>query len=389
MVQNYNNIIQYKSPVKYLAIALSGLLYLYSGMVNALDADKKLLQQMEQQQQQINVLQENLATLEDYIAGGSSSNNTSIGGYGELHYNAGDTDRIDFHRFVLYFTHDYTDSIRFISELELEHSLAGEGQPGEIELEQAYIEFDLNDQHKAKAGLFLVPVGILNEYHEPNTFYGVERNNVEKYIIPTTWWEAGAAISGKVNNSISYDAAIHSGLKADKLNIRSGRQKVANAVAKDGAVTGRLSFHINNNINIDTSVNYQHDLLQSSSNEAASALMHTVNTRLQYADFRFTALYAAWDIDGKAAQDNGKDKQVGWYLEPAYQLNYAWGIFARLSSYDLTAGNDNDSKVTQKDIGINYWPHEKVVLKADYAIEKTKATGEEEKTINLGVGYQF
>jgi hypothetical protein len=88
MVQNYNNIIRYKSPVKYLAVALSGLLYLYSGMVNALDADKKLLQQMGQQQQQINALQENLYTLEDYIAGGSSSNNTNIGGYGELHYNA-------------------------------------------------------------------------------------------------------------------------------------------------------------------------------------------------------------------------------------------------------------------------------------------------------------
>ncbi|OUR68170.1 porin, partial [Cycloclasticus sp. 46_83_sub15_T18] len=116
---------------------------------------------------------------------------TTIGGYGELHYNnlsgkggASDKDAIDFHRFVLFFGHEFSDDIRFFSELELEHSIAGDGKDGEVELEQAYIDFDLNDQHTARAGLFLLPVGIINETHEPPTFYGTERNPVEKNIIP-------------------------------------------------------------------------------------------------------------------------------------------------------------------------------------------------------------
>ena len=77
--------------------------------------------------------------------------NTHLGGYGELHYNnldnqldgGSDKKQMDFHRFVLYINHDYSDSIRLNTEFELEHSLAGEGKPGEVELEQAYIDFDL------------------------------------------------------------------------------------------------------------------------------------------------------------------------------------------------------------------------------------------------------
>ena len=83
--------------------------------------------------------------------------NTHLGGYGELHYNnldnqldgGSDKKQMDFHRFVLYINHDYSDSIRLNTEFELEHSLAGEGKPGEVELEQAYIDFDLNENHTA------------------------------------------------------------------------------------------------------------------------------------------------------------------------------------------------------------------------------------------------
>ena len=123
-------------------------------------------------------------------------NNTTIGGYGELHYQnrsvegGSHKEEVDFHRFVLFFGHEFTDNLRFFSELELEHSFIKDtddgSSGGEVELEQAYLEYDFNQSASAKAGLFLMPVGIINETHEPNTFYGVERNEVEKNIIPTT-----------------------------------------------------------------------------------------------------------------------------------------------------------------------------------------------------------
>ena len=97
--------------------------------------------------------------------------------------------QIDFHRWVLFLNHRFNDSITLYSELELEHSLSGDGKNGEVELEQAYLDFAFGKGLHAKAGLFLLPVGILNETHEPNTFFGVERNPIEKEMIPTTWWE--------------------------------------------------------------------------------------------------------------------------------------------------------------------------------------------------------
>ncbi|MEY8213312.1 MAG: porin, partial [Colwellia sp.] len=152
----------------------------------------------------------------EITANDSVFTNTTIGGYGELHYNNyKDTDaKIDFHRFVLYFGHEFSDSVRFFSEFELEHSIAGDGKAGEIELEQAYVEVDINENLTSKVGLFLIPVGIINETHEPPTFYGVERNGVEKNIIPATWWEAGAAINYKISEGLAFDGAITSGLNS-------------------------------------------------------------------------------------------------------------------------------------------------------------------------------
>lgn len=126
----------------------------------------------------------------------SWADRTSVGGYGELHYNhldndgvGGDLNRTDFHRFVLYLNHEFNSWLRFGSELEVEHVVVSsdEDDPGEVELEQAWLEMDLNDNTRLRTGLDILPVGIINQTHEPNTFYGVERNPVESEIIPATW----------------------------------------------------------------------------------------------------------------------------------------------------------------------------------------------------------
>jgi len=191
--------------------------------------------------------------------------NTSIGGYGELHYNNYDDSdaKIDFHRFVLFFGHEFSDSIRFFSEFELEHSIAGEGKTGEVELEQAYVEVDIKEATSAKVGLFLIPVGIINETHEPPTFYGVERNGVEKNIIPATWWEAGAAFNYKPTGGLSIDGAVTSGLfVGSDYKIRGGRQKVGNASAENLAYTGRVKYTAINGLELAATVQYQTDITQ-------------------------------------------------------------------------------------------------------------------------------
>jgi hypothetical protein len=336
-------------------------------------------------------------------AAGNWADRTSIGGYGELHYNNLDSkEEIDFHRFVLYFNHEFTDSIRFVSEVELEHSVAGDGQNGEVELEQAYVEFDLNQNNALRAGLFLVPVGILNETHEPPTFYGVERNPVETNIIPTTWWEGGADLYGELAPGFSYNLAASSGLDVPQSGsraflIRSGRSKVSEARANDGALTGRLKWTGMPGVELAVTGQYQSDVTQGDLN--VSATLFEAHADIRRGPFGLRALYARWDLDKSgviAASDpaaDGRDEQMGWYVEPSirgrlWEIPGEFGAFVRYNVWDNNAGSSNDTEFKQYNAGFNYWPVPDVVLKFD-AQQQDNDSANNDNGFNLGIGYQF
>jgi hypothetical protein len=377
-----------------------------SGLIQASDDVEHLHRDVEQVKTQYQEMKAQLDAamnqLEQSNPASSPASKVHIGGYGELHYNnwsqenpaASGTDKkeIDFHRFVLFFGYDFTDSIRFHSELELEHAIAGEGQEGEIELEQAYIEFDIGDSQAVKTGLFLVPVGILNETHEPTTFYGVERNNVEKNIIPSTWWEAGIAYTKRFENALSLDAAVHSGLNTNSganYAVRSGRQKVAKADASNPAYTLRVKYSGIPGLELAATLQHQADITQGNDPAAGPANMIETHAVWQTGSFSLRALYATWDLDGTGPASVGADEQTGWYVEPGLRINQQWGVFARYSEWDNQAGNSADTKYGQVDAGFNYWPHENVVLKFDYQDQDAPPTQNEYDGFNLGVGYQF
>lgn len=324
----------------------------------------------------------------------SAFSNTTIGGYGELHYNNYDEKdaAIDFHRFVLFIGHEFSDTVRFFSEFELEHSLSGDGKPGEVELEQAYVEVDINEGLSSKVGLFLIPVGIINETHEPPTFYGVERNAVEKNIIPATWWEAGVAFNYKPAGGVSIDGAVTSGLNVgDDYKIRGGRQKVAKATAENLAYTGRIKYTAIAGLELAATLQYQSDITQGGDNftvpvDSADATLFETHAIYQANDFTVRALYARWDIDGDEAKALGRDEQTGWYVEPSYKFTENLGAFVRYAEYDNSAGNSAETEVESTSVGVNYYIHENVVLKADY---EDLGGASDSEGFNLGFGYQF
>mgnify|MGYP000468790186 FL=1 len=332
---------------------------------------------------------------------GATPSRTSVGGYAELHFNGGEKDEIDFHRFVLFLGHEFNDNIRFFSELEVEHSIAGDGQPGEVELEQAFVEFDLGANTTSSVGLQLVPVGIINETHEPPTFYGVERNNVEKNIIPSTWWEAGVKFSGKLSENLQYDAMVHSGLETPVTGskaflIRSGRQKVAKANLKNTAFTGRLSWIPIAGVNLAASFQYQDDLTQSVLPTSATLFEAHADIRRNLtpeSEIGLRALYAQWNLESAEADLIGRDIQRGWYIEPSYKYSFAngqaIGFFTRYSYFDNNAGNTINTANKQTLFGVNYWPHQNVALKADYQIDSFADQEAEDNRVNLGIGVQF
>lgn len=406
-------------------LALSATLLAFTtGQAAEAPTPEQMWEIIQQQQQQIEALQQQLDQTDEKVAetdqkveiagdmieqaGGLPAEaswvaRTRIGGYGELHYNNLDNgNEMDFHRFVLFFGHQFTDSVRFFSEFELEHSIAGEGKNGEVELEQAFVEFDLGDSHVAKAGLFLMPVGLMNETHEPPTFYGVERNAVEKNIIPATWWEAGGAVRGELAPGFSYDFAVTSGLDVpmtggNAFKIRNGRQKVSEAAAESLAYTGRLKWTGMPGVELAMSAQYQEDLTQGVMNVGAT--LFEAHADIQRGPFGLRALYARWDLDNAAAiaavdpSAAGRDEQTGWYIEPSVRgrlgdIPGEFGAFVRYDVWDNNAGADNLTEMRQSNLGFNYWPVPDVVLKFDIQRQDNE-NGNDVDGFNLGVGYQF
>ncbi|MBC6414307.1 MAG: porin [Chromatiales bacterium] len=432
-----------------------------------------LKQQMRELQERLNAMQEKLESVDENVTqnaqaveataeavesyGSTSSfwDKTSMGGYGELHYNnlsvegRDNKKEIDFHRFVLFFGHEFNDRLRFFSEVELEHALAGDDQPGEVELEQAFIEYDFNERNTARAGVFLLPIGIMNETHEPPSFYGVERNTVENVIIPTAWWAGGVAYTHRMDNGFSFDLALHEGLKIDDgatevktiqrikddgltdtdsdgtpdrvadgtidevkntvrgdgtARIRSGRQKTALADADNFAVTSRVKYTGMPGLELAAGLQYQSDITQDSNDSIDGAILYVAHMVYSKGPFGLRALYAGWDLDvdsqiedpqniGSQIQNpikaNDYDQQQGWYVEPSFRLNEHFGVFAR---YEDVEGGRSQDEFDQWSVGFNYWLSESTVFKADFVDREHDNRGDRRRDFdgfNLGVGYEF
>ncbi len=321
--------------------------------------------------------------------------NTSIGGYGELHANfyQDDDNQVDFHRFVLFVNHEFNDWITLYSELEVEHTVV-EGGKGAVELEQAYLRMDWSDKFSTDVGQFLLPVGILNETHEPNTFYGVERNNVESKIIPSTWWEAGVKGSYRFGNGLAVDGGIVSGLDVGPSgDIREGRQQVAEAPNNEAAFVGRVKYTGIAGLEVAASAFYQDNLSQDSADAEVSGLLSEAHVDYSYKGFRIRALYARWDLDGTT--DSAAEEQYGYYIEPSYRWTLSeqygdLGVYFRYSNYEYFT-KDSLSSNEIYEIGANYWPTDNVVFKADLQniSESDQMSDKGDIAFNLGVGYQF
>jgi hypothetical protein len=353
------------------------------------------------------LLDERLGLLADSIDSSEQvpKNRVHIGGYGEMHYNsltANDEDKrqLDLHRMVLFFGYDFSDNVRFVSEFEVEHTLvSGGSEHGAVEIEQAYIELDVFNEAQFRTGVMLMPIGIVNETHEPPTFYGTERPIIETTIIPSTWYSAGISLSKTFDNGLSYDVLLTEGLKtedpttsddADPFYLKGGKQKASYSDAFDLAVTGRLRYRGITGLELATYGQYQPDLDQSAEESYAdSATLLGGHAIYQFGTLTATALFARWDVAGDAAKAAGKEVQQGGYVELSHRQSEKWGVFARHSAWS----EQEDDSATQTDFGVNYYPHPDVVFKADYQLQNDDAESREDINsgdgFNLGMGYQF
>ena len=177
----------------------------------------------------------------------------NIGGYAQIDFNHSLTDdnsfknsKLDVHRLVTFFGYNFNEKTSFVSEIEMEHVV-------ELYVEQAFLSHKLNEGLNLNAGLMLIPMGIQNLYHEPPTFNGVERTNIDKYVVPTTWREIGVGISGRLNSySINYEFMLVNGFNgyssgqgkfSGSSGLRGGRQKGAESYMTKPDFAARFNYY--------------------------------------------------------------------------------------------------------------------------------------------------
>jgi hypothetical protein len=348
----------------------------------------------------------------------------SIGGYGEMLYQnfASETedgsaseksDQLDFLRAIVYVGYKFNDRIHFNSEIEFEHASTGKG--GEVSVEFAYLDFSLRPEFGIRGGMLLVPMGFINQLHEPPIFYGARRPEVESAIIPTTWRENGAGIFGEVG-PVEYRAYAVAGLDASGFSasgIRGGRQKGARSLAEDFAFTGRVDLTsvpgLLAGISFYTGGSGQGTDVDGHSVSAKTSLFD-LHTQYRYRGLHVRGLYAKGSI-GDAALVNkvnglsgsrsvGAD-QFGWYLEGAYDLmslfprgEWALAPYLRYEQLDtqetVPAGFRNNSATNRSILtfGLDVKPISRIVVKADYQRMRTEARSGLSQ-FNVALGFLF
>ena len=377
---------------------------------------KQLAEEKSVRQEQVSAVQSTVQTVR------TEASATTISGYGEAVYNnyRDDTikDEADFKRFVLFFGHRFTDKLRLYSELEFEHALI-KGNQGEVALEQAYIEYNLHPQVNLRAGLMLVPLGIINETHEPPTFYGVERNEVERRIIPATWRELGIGVQGEVLDGLEYNVGISTSLDASRYTdatngVRNLRSSGAQAAANDLALYAGVNYRqpgwllgggiFTGNTAQNGVGNTSRAALQG---RDARLTLWDIHGKLSLGDLDLQALYARGTLDDTLAINQAAGIPVGsnraapetfWggYGQAAYHVwkrgDMRLSPFVRYERYDTQARVDpgftrnpvNNERVVTA--GANFNLSHDVVLKADW---QNYQQDNRKDRFNLGVGYQF
>jgi hypothetical protein len=358
-----------------------------------------------------------------------------IGGYGEVHYNQPlnkkieDLGTLDVHRMVLFLGYNFSSKTQFVSEIEFEYAK-------ELWVEQMFLQHKVNKYVNLRAGLLLIPMGIINEYHEPTTFNGVERPMIDNKIAPTTWREIGIGFSGNilqtktkyqfyvVNGLNGYDA--NGGLFSGSKTLREGRQKGSKAYISSPNFTGKIEYYGVKNMNIGVSGYFgkSQSRLYNNLHEDSTLLMQkadssVVNISMIGADIRYnikgvkltgqlyytllgnTKQYNIFTSKGGKYNDLGSS-MMGYYAEIGYNVfqsdkNIKSELmpFLRYEVYNthqsvenIIVKNDNYHN-TIITTGLTYTLIKGAVLKADIQYNKSKADEAYTKVFNAGFGIMF
>jgi hypothetical protein len=378
-------------------------------------------------------------------ASGGISENLSLWGYGEIYYthptHVPEDTQFDLARAVFGIGYRFDDRTVFNSEFEVEHAVASADDVGEFEVEQFYVDHQLAPWASIKAGLFLMPFGLLNEHHEPTNYYGVQRNFVETLIIPSTWREGGFGLHGNTEIGLNWDAGITTGLNLGgwEINPEDPQYRTAldlenNGVAPMQATHQELSLANGHHLSQYLALNYSGipGLLAGAAVFTGEAAVPTLpaglpsqrvtlwegHARWTPGAAELSAVYAqghisntsTFNLANAGASNPLPSEFLGYYLQGVYTVwengGYRLAPFARWERYDMgasyegiapgfttvPAGLASDGRPWPQPrdrvwtVGANFYVTPHVVFKVDY---QTFDVNKDLTRFDLGMGLNF
>jgi len=368
----------------------------------------------------------------------------SIGGYGEVRLrsyqnepgDANSNDVFDALRAVLYVGYKFNDNWVVNTELEFEHG--GTGGDGSVSTEFATVDYLWREEVNVRAGLVLIPMGFINEIHEPTFFFGAARPEVERLILPSTWRENGAGLFGRVADRIDYRFYAINGFDGsdfDSDGLRGGRQKGSKALANDFAFVGRIDVDVLPGLLVGGSVyagqSGQEEDFDSSIDDVtrdlpdAMTTIYEVHAQYKGQGLSLRALFTEAFIDEAANLSRTLDKGIvdvgggvrgfdplgsdegianrmrGWYVEGAYDIlpliletEATLEPYFRYEFYDTqydvsgAYSEDKSKKVDLYTAGLQFKPIPNVVFKLDYR-HFEPGNNEKADEVQALVGYVF
>ena len=351
----------------------------------------------------------------------------SIGGYGEAYYTSfsGEPQKqnvSDFLRFVAYIGYKFSDRLVMNSELEFEHASTSDtgGGSGSVSVEFATLEFFWRDEINFRAGMLLLPMGFVNEIHEPPYFHGVQRPEVERRILPSTWRENGAGFFGDLaGGSLSWRAYVVTSLDGENFSdagVRGGRQNGNRAKAEDLALVLRADWEPEFAPGLLLGGSFfsggvDHSTTLANGNTLPDARLNLWEVHAQYrrGPFHARALYASSNLSNALNFNRAHNRvlnapiaeaTLGYYAEASWDLLPGPRILAPFLRYELVNTQDEvpagyTAKLsrdrTVQTVGIGFHPHPDVAIKLEYRSldPRSSAGGDLTDELSIGIGFAF
>ena len=355
--------------------------------------------------------------------------------------------RFDIPHAVIYLGYDFGKGWTMQTEIEFEHTgtggavekefeEAGEWERevekgGEVELEQFWIQKSFHPALNVRMGHIVVPVGGLNNAHEPLNFFTVYRPEGEYTILPSTWHDTGVSLWGRTR-AWRYEVQMIAGLDAYLFSRDNFIKKGAGSpfefkVANQYGFAGRIDHYALDGLRVGLSGFYGRAMHNTYPYEKPSARYADVKGRTAFGalDFAYTgrrvivrgnadygyvgdaaaisamkrnrtANEAPYDKSTVARNAMAAGIEGGYDVLPWFgrggddgQL-FVFGRYEYYNSYIPGPDQQNNVPYTGKHriaVGINWFPVPEIAVKAEWSHRFLPAQYNNEPSLSVGVAY--